>query len=125
MLMGVLTGTYSMGNIPLKNAVDMAMPYMTPRSPVILISPLDGDFTLKEVVRELCSKKYNLIILSPSAIDFEYEITNPLQGVSPKYEMVKMERENLLTELRSYGANVVDWLPEKPVEQALQEVGVS
>ena len=42
MIMGVLTGTYSMGNVPLKSAVNIATPYMTPRSPIILISPLAG-----------------------------------------------------------------------------------
>jgi uncharacterized protein (DUF58 family) len=122
MIMGVLTGTYSMGNVTLKSAMNTATPYMTPRSPVILISPLDNDVTLKEVIRTLCSKKYNVIVLSPSAIDFEYEITKVLYGDLPKYHMIKMERENLLTELRGYGANVVDWTPDKPVEHILQEV---
>jgi uncharacterized protein (DUF58 family) len=122
MIMGVLTGTYSMGNLPIKSAVDTATPYMTPRSPVIIISPLDNDGTIKDVVRTLCSRKYNIIILSPSAIDFEHEIARVLHGDSPKYQMVKMERDNLLNELRSYGANVVDWTPNKPIQQVLQEV---
>ena len=122
MIMGVLTGTYSMGNVTLKSALNTATPYMTPRSPVILISPLDNDATVKDVVRTLCSKKYNVIILSPSAVDFEYEITHILYGDLPKYHMIKMERENLLTELRSYGANVIDWTPDKPVEHVLAEV---
>jgi uncharacterized protein (DUF58 family) len=122
MIMGVLTGTYSMGNVPLKTAVNTATPYMTPRSPLILISPLDSDSTIKDVVRTLGSKKYNLIIISPSSIDFENEVTQVLHGQTDKYRLIKMERENLLTELRSYGANVVDWTPNKPLEQILAEV---
>ena len=35
MIMGVLTGTYSMGNVTLKSAINTATPYMTPRSPGI------------------------------------------------------------------------------------------
>lgn len=122
MIMGVLTGTYSVGDVPLKSAVDTATPYMTPRSPLILVSPLDNDPSLKDVVRTLCSKKYNLVIISPSSIDFEFEITRVLHGSTPKYHMIKMERENLLTELRSYGAQVIDWEPNKPIEQILAEV---
>jgi uncharacterized protein (DUF58 family) len=122
MLMGVLTGTYSMGNMPIKNALDTATPYMTPRSPIIIISPLDNDSTLRDAIRTLCSKKYNVVILSPSAVDFEFEITRVLHKDSPKYMMVKMERENFLTELRGYGAKVIDWLPNKSVIQVLQEV---
>jgi uncharacterized protein (DUF58 family) len=122
MITGMLTGTYSMGEVPLKNAINIATPYMTPRSPIIIISPLDNDPTFKDVVRELCSKKYNLVIISPSAIDFEFEISQAMFGQLPKYQMIKMERENLLTELRSYGANLVDWPPNKPIAQVMQEV---
>jgi uncharacterized protein (DUF58 family) len=122
MLMSVLTGTYSMGSMPLKNAIDTATPYMTPRSPIIIISPLDKDPSFRDAVRALCSKKYNVVILSPSAVDFEFEITRVLHSSSPKYMMVKMERENFLTELRGYGAKVIDWLPHKSVVQVLQEV---
>ncbi|UCH89091.1 MAG: DUF58 domain-containing protein [Thermoplasmata archaeon] len=122
MITGMLTGTYSMGNVSIRSAIDIATPYMTPRSPIILISPLDEDTGLKDTIRDLCSKKFNIVIISPSAIDFEFEITQAMHGQSPKYQMVKMERENLLTELRGYGANVIDWMPNKPIEEVLAEV---
>ena len=38
------------------------------------------------------------------------------------YEVLKLERENRLTGLSSFGASVIDWMPDVELSQALLEV---
>lgn len=118
-ILSTLTGTYAKGDLPFKDAVDMAAPYITPNSPVILLSPLDGDDTIKEVTGYLAATHHHFTIISPSAVDFERNIEG---GFTPRYLMVKLERENLLNELRGRGAHVVDWTPELTLDNVVREV---
>ena len=99
----------------------MATPYLTPRSPIIIISPLTRDKTLEENINRLVGKKYSVSVLSPSSVDFEREISGMY---SPRYLMLKLERQNRLAKLRSMGAKVVDWEPEMPVRDAVLEVSL-
>ncbi len=118
-IMSTLTGTYAVGNTPFKTAVDTATPYLTPRSPIILISPLNDDDTIKPTLRDLAAKSFHVSIISPSSIDFEREVDGYF---SPRYLMVKLERENKLAELRGYGGRVIDWTPDKPLPEVVREV---
>ena len=118
-IMSTLTGTYAMGNTSFKTAVDTATPYITPRSPIILISPVIDDETIKPTLRDLAAKNFNVSILSPSSIDFEREVDGYF---SPRYLMVKLERENKLADLRGYGGKVIDWTPDKPLAEIVREV---
>ena len=38
------------------------------------------------------------------------------------YEVLKMERQNRLMSLNGYGANVIDWVPDIDLAQALLQV---
>ena len=114
-----LTGTYASGSTSLKSAVKTAMPYLTPRSPIIIISPLDEDKTVNEIVRDLTAQNYDITIISPSSIEFEREATGLY---SPRYLMVKLERENRIAELAKFGVRVVDWTPDIPVSEVVREV---
>jgi uncharacterized protein (DUF58 family) len=118
-IMSTLTGTYAMGKTTFKTAVETATPYLTPKSPIILISPLDNDKTIKPTLRDLRAKNFDVSILSPSAIDFEREVSG---HYSPKYLMIKLERDNTMAELRGYGGRVIDWTPDKPLAEIAREV---
>jgi uncharacterized protein (DUF58 family) len=118
-IMSTLTGTYAMGKTSFKTAVDTATPFLTPRSPIILISPIDDDDTIKPTMRDLSAKNFHVSVLSPSSIDFEREVDGYF---SPKYLMIKLERENRLAELRGYGGKVIDWTPDKPLGEIVREV---
>lgn len=114
-----LTATYAGGRKTFKDALDMATPYLTPKSPVIILSPLQQDDTLEDAIQMLVSKKYQITVVSPSIVDFERLVT----GIySPKYLLVKMERQNRLAEIKSLGVKVVDWVPEKSVRNVIMEV---
>jgi uncharacterized protein (DUF58 family) len=111
----------AIGNTKLQTVVNLAAPYFTPRSPIILLSTLDDDVTIPSAIRDLCAKNYNLNIITPSSVEFERELTI---YYSPRYLMVKMERENLLDELRCYGATVIDWLPHESLSTVISAVRI-
>ena len=47
------------------------------------------------------------------------ELVKKIDPIS--YEVVKLEREITMNELRGYGVRVVDWKPEMPLIQVLLE----
>jgi len=120
-MLALLTETYAGGSTTLRYAVERATPFLTPRSPVIVISPLNEDRSVGSVVRELCAKGHAVIIISPSPVEFERMATG---NYSVRYSMLDLERRNQLSQVRSYGAKVVDWLPDKDFAQVLAEVNM-
>ena len=119
-VLATLTATYAGGKKTFKDALERATPYLTPKSPVIIMSPLQRDDSLEDAIQLLLSKKYHVTLLSPSIVDFERLIT----GVySPKYLLVKLERQNHLAKLRGMGIKVVDWSPDRPLGDIISEVG--
>ncbi len=118
-ILSTLTATYAGGKRTFKDALERATPFLTPKSPVIIMSPVQRDDTLEDSISLLLSKKYHVTLLSPSIIDFERLIT----GIySPKYLLVKLERQNRLAKLRGMGINVIDWSPERSVGDIVSEV---
>ncbi len=120
-IMSTLTGTYAMGDTTFKTAVETATPFLTPRSPIILISSLDGDKTIKSTIRDLSAKHFDVSVISPSSIEFEREVSG---YYSPKYLLIKLERDNQLSELRGYAGRVIDWTPDKSLAEIAREVRV-
>ena len=57
-----------------------------------------------------------MTILSPSSIDLE-RLVSRIPRMS--YEVLKLERQNRLTAVSGYGANVIDWMPDVELSQAL------
>lgn len=121
-----LAGANPKGDIPLNGIVEVALPYMPRQSPVIIISSLDEDETLRKAVSTMRVLEFDVTIISPSSIDFELmarehnkELTKKIDPVS--YEVVKLEREIIINELRGYGVRLVDWKPEMPLIQVLLE----
>jgi uncharacterized protein (DUF58 family) len=114
MILATLTGTYARGNIDFKTVVDAVTPYMPPKSVLFLISTLDDDPTILKTVKELWSKGHRIYIISPSAIDFEREVCG---HYPPRYWLLKLERERLLSELEPCTAEIMDWQPENSIAE--------
>jgi len=104
------------GNTPLKVVTDRIMPHINRGSPVIIMSPLEDDSTVVGAVRDLRSRNFDVTILSPSSLEFEFDARR-LDRTG--YEVLKTERDILLSELRGLGANVMDWEPDMLLNTAL------
>ncbi|MBN1538586.1 MAG: hypothetical protein JW939_00440, partial [Candidatus Thermoplasmatota archaeon] len=61
-----------------------------------------------------------LTIISPSGVEFERGVY--MGKLTPKYLLKRLARENLVMDLRSMGARVVDWTPDMSLSRALEEV---
>ena len=92
------------------------MPHINRGSPVIIMSPLEDDSTVVSAVRDLRSRNFDVTILSPSSLEFEFDARR-LDRTG--YEVLKTERDILLSELRGLGANVMDWEPDMLLNTAL------
>ena len=83
---------------------------------MIIMSPLEDDPTVVNAVRDLRSRNFDVTILSPSSLEFEFDARR-LDRTG--YEVLKTERDILLSELRGLGANVMDWEPDMLLNTAL------
>ncbi|MBU2565020.1 MAG: DUF58 domain-containing protein [Candidatus Thermoplasmatota archaeon] len=107
-ILNILAGTVSMGDMPLQGVVNTVLSRLTPKSPVILVSSLENDDSIKNAVKEITGRGFYLIILSPSPPDLSV--------------LLKLERENLISMLRGYNACVLDWEPDVPLSQTLEMI---
>lgn len=131
-ILTALAGADSMGNLPMKGVVEVSSPYMPRRSPVILITNLDGDPTVIDAISILRTLEFDVVVLTPSSIEFELMSRKRLEaGVekSLEYEVLRLERDILIQDLRGYGASIVEWDPKVPLLaillSAAQSVGRS
>jgi uncharacterized protein (DUF58 family) len=111
-----LAGAVAKGNTPLRVVTNRLMPHINRGSPIIILSPLEDDPTIIDAVRDLRARNFMVTVLSPSSIDFEFDARR-LDGVG--YELLKTERDILMTELRGLGANIMDWEPDMMLVTAL------
>ncbi len=118
-VLSLLTQTYAGGRTDMRRAYQKCSPYLTPRSPVIIFSPLTDDRSAKKVLRELAVKKHDVVIISPNDLEFEKKAVHV---VPPIYHLLKMKRANMLNELSAIGAKVVDWSPDQDITTILTEV---
>jgi uncharacterized protein (DUF58 family) len=102
-ILGILVGIKAEGEESFKAALERAKPYLTPRTTIILISPLDEDDTVVEAAKEIM-EGYRFIVFSPNS----YEIEREVAGVfSSKHTMLVLEKRNLVNELRDYGVTTI------------------
>ena len=73
-------------------------------------------FAVRIAARELGD---DVTVLTPSSIDFE-RLVSRIPRLS--YEVLRMERQNRLTTLAGAGAQVIDWMPDMDLAQALMQV---
>jgi len=111
------------GEFLFHGVINIAQTHMLPKkSLIVLISSLEQDQTIPKAVETLIAGNFNVIILSPSAVDIEYSLNpeNPYYQVARR--ILSFEREVFLSKIRNIGARVVDWDPSKPLAASLKEV---
>ena len=118
-ILSSLAGVAPKGNMPLQAVTNALAPRFSRGSPVFIISSLEGDGTVPHAVRDLAGRGHEVVVLSPSSIDYERLVTR-IPRMS--YEVMKLERQNRLTALAGFGARVIDWMPDVELSQALLQV---
>ena len=93
------------------------LPYIPSGSPIILFSSLDDDHTISEAFTNTISRGYTITTISPSSLDFEEKMKRiPAEPLL----VARMERENMVSEIRSFGMDVGDWKADESVNTVLQ-----
>ena len=118
-ILSSLAGVAPKGAMPLQAVTNALSSRFSRGSPVFIISAAEGDGTTIPAVRDLAGRGHEVIILSPSSVDFE-RLVSRIPRTS--YEVLKLERQNRLTALAGFGARVIDWMPDVELSQALLEV---
>ena len=114
-----LAGVAPKGDMPLQAVTNSLAPRFSRGSPVFIISSLEGDGTVPHAIRDLAGRGHEVVILSPSSIDYE-RLVSRIPRMS--YEVMKLERQNRLSAVAGYGARVIDWMPDVELSQALLQV---
>lgn len=121
-LFKILTGlssTKPQGNLKLEIVMKDLLPHIPSGSPIILFSSLDDDHTIAEAFTSTISRGFTITTISPSSLDFEERMKRiPMEPLL----IAKIERDNMISELRSFGLQVGDWKYGDNVNTALQEV---
>jgi len=122
-LLTALAGAESRGDIPLSGIVEVAIPYMPRHSPVIVISNLEEDDSVRKAVSMMRMLEFDVTIISPNSIEFEIMARQKKgEKVDPvAYDILRLDREILMQELRGFGVKVLDWKPATPLTQILLE----
>ena len=120
-LFKILTGLSSakpQGNLKLEIVMKDLLPHLPSGSPIILFSSLDDDHTISEAFTSTISRGFTITTISPSSLDFEERMKRiPMEPLL----IAKIERDNMISELRSFGLQVGDWKYGDNVNTALQE----
>ncbi len=111
-----LSSLVAKGGLSFRSAFEFLRPSLTRDTPIMLISNLLSDPDLLEVVREMTARGYWIYIVSPSTPHIEKGMKRLR---NPAFSIVKMERDNFITELRGSGARVADWIPGSDFKLAL------
>jgi uncharacterized protein (DUF58 family) len=118
-ILSALSGVSAGGEMPLQAVTNSLSGRFSRGSPVFIISSCEGDGTIPAAVRDLVGRGHEVTVLSPSSIDFE-RLVSRIPRMS--YEVLKLERQNRLTSLAGSGAQVIDWMPDMDLSQALMQV---
>jgi len=114
-----LSSAKPQGNLKLEIVLKDTLPYIPSGSPIILFSSLDDDYTISEAFTNTISRGYTITTVSPSSLDFEERMKRiPAQPLL----IARIERDNLISEIRSFGMQVGDWKSDEAVNTALQGV---
>lgn len=121
-LFKILTGLSSakpQGNLKLEIVMKDLLPHLPSGSPIILFSSLDDDHTISDAFTSTISRGFTITTISPSSLDFEERMKRiPMEPLL----IAKIERDNMISELRSFGLQVGDWKYGDNVNTALQEI---
>ena len=116
-ILTALSSAKPQGNLKLEIVLKDLLPYIPSGSPLILFSSLDDDHTIPEAFTNTISRGYTITTVSPSSLDFEERMKRiPAQPLL----IARIERDNLISEIRSFGMQVGDWKSDEAVNTALQ-----
>jgi uncharacterized protein (DUF58 family) len=118
-ILSSLAGVAPRGTMPLQAVTNSLAARFSRGSPVFVISSCEGDGTVPSAIRDLVGRGHEVTVLSPSSIDFE-RLVSRIPRMS--YEVLKLERQNRLTSLAGFGGQVIDWMPDMDLSQALLQV---
>ena len=118
-ILSSLSGVAPKGAMPLQAVTNSLTARFSRGSPVFVISSCEGDGTVPAAVRDLVGRGHEVTVLSPSSIDFE-RLVSRIPRMS--YEVLKLERQNRMTRLAGFGSQVIDWMPDMDLSQALLQV---
>jgi len=118
-ILSSLAGVAPRGTMPLQAVTNSLAARFSRGSPVFVISSCEGDGTVPSAIRDLVGRGHEVTVLSPSSIDFE-RLVSRIPRMS--YEVLKLERQNRLTSLAGFGSQVIDWMPDMDLSQALLQV---
>jgi len=99
-ILSALVGVRAEGEEGFKAALDKARPFLTSRTTLILISPLDSDATVVQAAKDVANQ-HRFFIFSPDSYDIERQVAG---AFTTKHTMLELEKRVLLEELRSFGA---------------------
>jgi len=118
-ILTALSSATPTGNLKLEIVMKDMLPYIPSGSPIILFSSLDDDHTISEAFTNTISRGYTITTISPSSLDFEEKMKRiPAQPLL----VARIERDNMISEIRSFGMQVGDWKSDEAVNTALQGV---
>jgi len=118
-ILTALSSATPKGNLKLEIVMKDMLPYIPSGSPIILFSSLDDDYTISEAFTSTISRGYTITTISPSSLDFEEKMKRiPAQPLL----VARIERDNMISEIRSFGMQVGDWKSDEAVNTALQGV---
>jgi len=118
-ILTALSSAAPKGNLKLEIVMKDMLPYIPSGSPIILFSSLDDDHTISEAFTSTISRGYTITTISPSSLDFEEKMKRiPAQPLL----VARIERDNMISEIRSFGMQVGDWKSNEAVNTALQEI---
>ena len=118
-ILTALSSAKPQGNLKLEIVMKDLLPHLPSGSPIILFSSLDDDHTISEAFTNTISRGFTITTISPSSLDFEERMKRiPIEPLL----IAKIERNNMISEIRSFGLQVGDWKHGEAVNTALQEI---
>jgi uncharacterized protein (DUF58 family) len=122
-LLQELVEVQGQGLFSFQAAMNTASIHMLPaKSLIILISSLEDDPLVPNAAEELIAQGHHVMVISPSPIHIEYMLSEKETSTKLAFQMLQMDRSNMIQNLRQRGAQVVDWNPQEPLSIALKEV---
>ena len=112
-----------MGLLPFENVGWMVTSYFPLESQIIVISALT-DREIISTIGDLCARGYDVVVISPSPVGLESLMIEDSPSKDMAFRLLKMERNNLITELNRY-ARIIDWDTDDPLAKALKGVEIS